>query len=105
MNTPLLSTIGCHDNAVWKKRVDASSSSWPYRAETSLELPSTANALSFLSDGAYAFGSIDIYHASMQNITVDIWASYHNEDALDDAIVCGTHQSGGEWGLGIFVSF
>ena len=72
-----------------------------------MELPLSADILSFIAEGAYSTGSIEVSqscHSTSENAVVDVEVFYASQQAFDDVTVCSTHRSEREWGLGIFVS-
>ncbi|TBU46636.1 hypothetical protein BD309DRAFT_1078468 [Dichomitus squalens] len=96
----------CEDNVNWKDDSDrAPTHGYHYRAHTTLTLPVSAEELSFIAEGANAYGTFDVSqdaHTDSENAVVDIEVEYRVSDALDDATVCRTHAGQGKWGLGIF---
>lgn len=99
---------GCHENVAWNKTIlNGVNMHGSYHAQTSMELPLSADILSFIAEGAYSAGSIEVSqtcHSTSENAVVDVEVFYASQQAFDDVTVCSTHRSEREWGLGIFVS-
>lgn len=96
--------------AEWKQVVhhphDRPHNEYHYFAETSLELPVSADLLYFLSQGALSHGHIEITDsedAESDVVRVDVNFMSRDEDALDIVKVCLLQKEENKHGVGIFV--
>ena len=80
---------------------------FPFAAETTFDLPLSAENLSLLSRGPNSGGSVEIATSPEQDpdvVTVEVVVRYGRENARNDAKVCQVLTGDGGFGVGIFVS-